>query len=120
MFADQSHQAGADLHWADETIKFKTALARAKVDKGELDEALELLLQCERFAPGDPGLAEEMIPALDQAGGAEQADRLFEKMSDFYFDVLSKYPESALYHNCLLYTSPSPRDATLSRMPSSA
>ncbi len=99
LFADQSHQAGADLHWADETIKFKTALARAKVDKGELDEALELLLQCERFAPGDPGLAEEMIPALDQAGGAEQADRLFEKMSDFYFDVLSKYPESALYHN---------------------
>ena len=25
-----------------------------------------------------------------------------------------------LYHDCLLYTSPSPRDATLSRMPSSA
>ena len=27
---------------------------------------------------------------------------------------------SKLYTNCLLYTSPSPRDATLSRMPSSA
>ena len=27
---------------------------------------------------------------------------------------------SALYHNCLLYTSPSPRDRTRSRMPSSA
>ena len=26
----------------------------------------------------------------------------------------------ALFKNCLLYTSPSPRDATLSRMPSSA
>ena len=26
----------------------------------------------------------------------------------------------ALYKRCLLYTSPSPRDATLSRMPSSA
>ena len=26
----------------------------------------------------------------------------------------------AMYNNCLLYTSPSPRDATLSRMPSSA
>ena len=26
----------------------------------------------------------------------------------------------AAYNNCLLYTSPSPRDATLSRMPSSA
>ena len=27
---------------------------------------------------------------------------------------------SEQYENCLLYTSPSPRDATLSRMPSSA
>ena len=27
---------------------------------------------------------------------------------------------SPVYQNCLLYTSPSPRDATLSRMPSSA
>ena len=27
---------------------------------------------------------------------------------------------TALYNDCLLYTSPSPRDATLSRMPSSA
>ena len=27
---------------------------------------------------------------------------------------------AAQYHDCLLYTSPSPRDATLSRMPSSA
>ena len=30
---------------------------------------------------------------------------------------VSKY---AQYYTCLLYTSPSPRDATLSRMPSSA
>ena len=29
-------------------------------------------------------------------------------------------PESHLLNICLLYTSPSPRDATLSRMPSSA
>ena len=28
--------------------------------------------------------------------------------------------KSGRYSNCLLYTSPSPRDATLSRMPSSA
>ena len=31
-----------------------------------------------------------------------------------------KLPVSAPFHCCLLYTSPSPRDATLSRMPSSA
>ena len=29
-------------------------------------------------------------------------------------------PENDQYLGCLLYTSPSPRDATLSRMPSSA
>ena len=32
--------------------------------------------------------------------------------------ILAK--NTALVYNCLLYTSPSPRDATLSRMPSSA
>ena len=30
------------------------------------------------------------------------------------------FANNAKYRNCLLYTSPSPRDATLSRMPSSA
>ena len=36
-----------------------------------------------------------------------------------FFSIV--YPQSnALYFDCLLYTSPSPRDATLSRMPSSA
>ena len=35
--------------------------------------------------------------------------------------IVSKaWEEFVKYHSCLLYTSPSPRDATLSRMPSSA
>ena len=39
--------------------------------------------------------------------------------------ITKKYPHldiwvNDLYEPCLLYTSPSPRDATLSRMPSSA
>ena len=33
---------------------------------------------------------------------------------------ISKYPELIKYYYCLLYTSPSPRDRTRSRMPSSA
>ena len=33
---------------------------------------------------------------------------------------LSLPPEDSEKYTCLLYTSPSPRDATLSRMPSSA
>ena len=40
---------------------------------------------------------------------------------DFYFGFYcTKYPEQAERWACLLYTSPSPRDGLLSRMPSSA
>ena len=37
-----------------------------------------------------------------------------------YGTGVTSFSGVALYDNCLLYTSPSPRDATLSRMPSSA
>ena len=37
------------------------------------------------------------------------------------YNLISKKSEKDIWHrHCLLYTSPSPRDATLSRMPSSA
>ena len=41
---------------------------------------------------------------------------------EFYFDIerTSRNPLRGFYTNCLLYTSPSPRDRTRSRMPSSA
>jgi len=36
-------------------------------------------------------------------------------------ELISEVTSSGVWsYNCLLYTSPSPRDATLSRMPSSA
>ena len=37
-----------------------------------------------------------------------------------YSGILEEVTGKALYRNCLLYTSPSPRDGLLSRMPSSA
>ena len=37
-----------------------------------------------------------------------------------YIEALARQPELQGLLFCLLYTSPSPRDATLSRMPSSA
>ena len=45
------------------------------------------------------------------------------KLSDFGTQLRAKQKLKGYYGNitdCLLYTSPSPRDATLSRMPSSA
>ena len=38
----------------------------------------------------------------------------------FYKDLAESIPDNRPVYGCLLYTSPSPRDATLSRMPSSA
>ena len=46
-------------------------------------------------------------------------DKSADLKEDPYFMVAVAWVESRL-KTCLLYTSPSPRDATLSRMPSSA
>ena len=72
-----------------------------------------------------PWLSE--VPALNSAHSYEdyeiQANRLgIEACFHMEVDVLENdiKNETALLEDCLLYTSPSPRDATLSRMPSSA
>ena len=47
---------------------------------------------------------------------------LAKKVIDLEIQALQKLKKKIdnSFNNCLLYTSPSPRDATLSRMPSSA
>ena len=46
--------------------------------------------------------------------------RLLSKIVDGVLEAVAVLPYFRLAPPCLLYTSPSPRDATLSRMPSSA
>ena len=48
----------------------------------------------------------------------ELADK--ESARECFVSVIEDYPQSELHESCLLYTSPSPRDRTRSRMPSSA
>ena len=65
-----------------------------------------------------------------QAGGlgeGQQSQSAYETCTSLTFNAYSpnRFEKLTLYaegpcNNCLLYTSPSPRDATLSRMPSSA
>ena len=47
-------------------------------------------------------------------------DQEWLNIAQFNGDTGAIHPQSILDDACLLYTSPSPRDATLSRMPSSA
>ena len=73
------------------------------------------------------------MPALDfrafAAGFATQAQKIEEESAKIGMELLKKamddFREEAKdykpkYEDCLLYTSPSPRDGLLSRMPSSA
>ena len=60
-------------------------------------------------------LAKRIIPCLDVDQGRVVKGVKFVDIRDAGDPV-----EIAKRYNCLLYTSPSPRDATLSRMPSSA
>ena len=51
----------------------------------------------------------------------EHANALFIDLRDHYgISQVVVYPNEEFYESCLLYTSPSPRDRTRSRMPSSA
>ena len=78
--------------------------------RGELDRALALARDA---AAGGVALgAADHAALLACAGGAGRRDRVP--------DLLAAYARDVPVARCLLYTSPSPRDATLSRMPSSA
>ena len=91
------------------------------------------------FADGDGRylltLADEVFLAgetkLDAAGVAALLQKrapAYDKSRDEHYNIISALhksmrgsdPDAALYWYCLLYTSPSPRDRTRSRMPSSA
>ena len=50
----------------------------------------------------------------------QNVDIFAKEVSGGWLTGYGKVPSLGLHYVCLLYTSPSPRDATLSRMPSSA
>ena len=75
-------------------------------------------------------LAEDWLSRLPEAGGIHEVESKLpagaKRTNDEATRLLRAVPTGAALAildprgNCLLYTSPSPRDATLSRMPSSA
>ena len=68
------------------------------------------------MVPGDGhGMEDNVYMPITE--GPKQVGTLAVSPSEY---VVDSYTMAALGNGCLLYTSPSPRDATLSRMPSSA
>ena len=109
MIADGAHVILADIQ-QDAVIKAAREISSKAwgtfVDMGDKDSILELFAQIEnKQGPIDI--------LVNNAGVALPNDFLSYSYEDFdrVIDVNL---------SCLLYTSPSPRDATLSRMPSSA
>ena len=52
--------------------------------------------------------------------GASQISKIVDRASDLGMESIALTDHGVMYGVCLLYTSPSPRDGLLSRMPSSA
>ena len=58
---------------------------------------------------------------LQEEKKLESAKEIFEKINEFSVSqIVAISEEGTMYGSCLLYTSPSPRDISGSRMPSSA
>ena len=67
---------------------------------------------------GDPELPVELFPEMQYGAYARKMSQ--EGKFNFYDIAGSSVDMHVEYYDCLLYTSPSPRDSMTSRMPSSA
>ena len=93
-------------------------------DARSLLNALELAV--ESSEPDGEGVIQITLAIAEES--IQQRAVLYDKHGDAHYDTISAFIKSlrgsdadaAMFWLCLLYTSPSPRDATLSRMPSSA
>ena len=78
---------------------------------------VQLVNRCLQNEPSDRPTSEELIESLEEMKtGIEGACGDVARIDAVRQVVMMR----AILGSCLLYTSPSPRDATLSRMPSSA
>ena len=99
-----------------------------KISEGSVRDALSLLdrglLSLDQNTELELNAAQKIFGYFDKS----QLINLFElmlkgdeeKVINIYRKIYDQGVEPKVFINCLLYTSPSPRDATLSRMPSSA
>ncbi len=85
--------------WADTPRQIAIAKATSCIADGNTEAAVEQLMTCIRFRPGDSGIGENLFRQLEAAGEREQANQLFDQLQGFYQDALVRYPLSPLHHN---------------------
>ena len=77
--------------------------ARALVAAGKLDEALEQERQVRLYQPEEPGVASELVCALQDAGRKRDADRLFALRYALFQRACVEYPKHAERHHRLAW-----------------
>ena len=122
----KSRDAEASAHlWEERARSVRSDLEAAQTQLAEFRSALEEF----QDAPPAPGAFEKDAERARAIAEAEQAARRADQAQRELEEVRRLAAEAARTGGarvagarrfCLLYTSPSPRDATLSRMPSSA
>ena len=92
----------------------KTAIERAEINKDDIDLILFATLSPDYYFPGSGVLVQEALeiencPAMD----------IRNQCSGFIYalSTADQFIKTGMYNNCLLYTSPSPRDRQKCRLP---
>ena len=96
--------------WIDNDAEFAAAVGNVET----AEDALEVL------EGNKDGVAAQLDAIAEEILVASETDQIIEGELLFNNPAAGGAYGCARCHSCLLYTSPSPRDATLSRMPSSA
>ena len=117
VLGDESRLGSMRDRWAAEASQEDAAMKRRDRSRSrERDDGMDEL--CNAMDYCYPDMPELVAASDDESDGGDALDAMEPCVPAGA--VLSYYVYAALADPCLLYTSPSPRDATLSRMPSSA
>ena len=106
--------------YIDQGFKFENKLLQKELS--------EFLMDRLKFYMKEENIRSDIIQASINSHNLDQLVVIFEKAKYLDkiisksngYELISSYKRASNILDCLLYTSPSPRDATLSRMPSSA
>lgn len=81
------------------------ATAIALLAEENVTEALPHIELCRLAEPGNTKVGEDFVPRLEALGRQEEADKLFEALSNQHELALQQFPKSALHHNNLAWLS---------------